>query len=63
MGFFVAPEVSTREIREHDGVDVVGQTQALKERFYAITVERRIKHPAVVAISDAARQRVFVDSP
>jgi len=29
------------------------------ERFYAISVERKLKHPAVVAISEAARQTLF----
>jgi len=29
------------------------------EEFYAISAERKIKHPAVVAISEAARQRLF----
>ena len=29
------------------------------ERFYAISVERRIKHPAVAAITEAARERIF----
>jgi hypothetical protein len=31
----------------------------IRERLYAVTVERRIKHPAVVAICDAARTRVY----
>jgi LysR family transcriptional activator of nhaA len=31
----------------------------VSERFYAISPERRLKHPAVVAISDAARNRIF----
>ena len=35
-----------------------GSTRS-RERFYAISVERRLKHPAVVAISDAARQALF----
>jgi len=41
------------------GVQVIGRTDAVKERFYAISVERRLKHPAVVAISDAARHDLF----
>jgi LysR family transcriptional activator of nhaA len=31
----------------------------VKERFYAISVERRIKHPAVAAITAAARRELF----
>jgi len=38
---------------------VVGRLDTVRERFYAISGERRLKHPAVVAISEAARQRVF----
>ena len=40
-------------------VIVVGRTSDVSERFYAISPERRLKHPAVVAISDAARNRIF----
>ncbi len=35
----------------------------VRERFYAISVERRLKHPAVVAVSDSARQNVFARMP
>jgi LysR family transcriptional regulator, transcriptional activator of nhaA len=38
---------------------VLGRIDAIRERFYAISVERRIKHPAVAAISEAARGQVF----
>lgn len=30
-----------------------------REQFYAITVERKLRHPAVVAISEIARQELF----
>ena len=51
----------SRAISQHYGVRVVGRTNAVTERFYAITVERRIKHPAVVEISRLARERLFAD--
>jgi LysR family transcriptional activator of nhaA len=38
---------------------VVGREKSIRERFYAISVEKRIKHPAVVAITQAARQKLF----
>ena len=41
------------------GVQLLGRVDEVRERFYAISVERRLKHPAVVAISDAARQALF----
>jgi LysR family transcriptional activator of nhaA len=31
----------------------------VRERFYAISVERKLKHPAVIAISEAAQQKLF----
>jgi len=38
---------------------VIGRTSAVTERYYAISVERRLKHPGVVAITSAAREEVF----
>ncbi len=58
-GLFPAPTVIEREIRAHYGVRVAGRTSEVKERFYAITVERRIKHPAVARISEVAQQQLF----
>ncbi len=58
-GVFPGPSVIEREIRDHYDVVVVGRTEDIRERYYAITVERRIKHPAVQAISEAARERLF----
>ena len=59
MGLFPAPSVIERQVRSQYGVVVVGRLDTVRERFYAISGERRLKHPAVVAISEAARQRVF----
>jgi LysR family transcriptional activator of nhaA len=60
IGLFVAPTVVEKEVIAQYGVQLVGRTEEVKERFYAISTERRLKHPAVVAISDAARQDLFV---
>lgn len=46
------------EIRAIHGVSVVGRARAVKERIYAITVERRIKNPAVVTITESARRKL-----
>lgn len=59
IGLFVAPTVVEDEIIAQYGVQVLGRTTEVRERFYAISVERRLKNPAVVAISDAARDEVF----
>src|SRR6476661_406546 len=38
---------------------IVARSDAVRQQFYAISVERKIKHPAVVAICEAARQEIF----
>ena len=62
-GAFAAPSVIEREVRAMYGVRVVGRIDDVRERFYAISAERRIKHPAVAAISEQARTRLFTDAP
>lgn len=58
-GVFAAPTAIEAEVRRQYGVQLVGRVESLRERFYAISVERKLKHPAVVAISEAARQKLF----
>jgi LysR family transcriptional activator of nhaA len=36
-------------------VGIVGRAESLRERFYAISIQKRLQHPAVVAISKAAK--------
>ena len=59
-GLFAAPQAIEREVRELYGVEVTGRIDSLREQFYAISAERRLRHPAVVAISQAAQSRLFV---
>lgn len=59
-GIFSAPSAIADRIREQYGVEVIGATEEVAESFYAISVERRLSHPAVVAISEAARQKLFL---
>jgi len=56
VGIFVAPTAIAQEIESQYGVEQIGQTDAVREQFFAISVERRISHPAVVAITEAARR-------
>jgi LysR family transcriptional activator of nhaA len=56
---FVAPTAIAGHVCEQYKVVEVGRIDAVVEQVYAITTERRITHPAVVAISKAARQNVF----
>lgn len=58
-GVFFAPSVIATQICEQYGVEVLGRIDTLVEQVYAITTERRISHPATVAISEMARTMVF----
>jgi LysR family transcriptional activator of nhaA len=62
VGIFVAPSAIAAEIVQQLGVVEIGQVAEVLDYFYAITVERRFTHPAVVAISEAARQELFAYS-
>lgn len=59
LGVFVAPDVIEKEVRDRYHVQVVGRAEKLLQRVYAISLERKIKHPGVVAICEAARKSVF----
>ena len=54
-GIFPAPTAIEQDVCEQYKVEVIGRTEEVKERFFAISVERRIKHPAVLAISKNAK--------
>ncbi|MFH0900080.1 MAG: transcriptional activator NhaR [Pseudomonadota bacterium] len=59
VGVFPASTAVAREVEEQYKVKSIGKVPEVRERLYAVTVERRIKHPAVVAICDAAKTLVF----
>jgi LysR family transcriptional activator of nhaA len=56
VGIFTSPTVLEEDVLDKYRVQVIGRADDVKERFYAISAERRIKHPAVSAITEAARQ-------
>jgi LysR family transcriptional activator of nhaA len=58
-GVFMSPTVLEKETCRQYGVQVLGRSQDLVEEFVAISVERRITHPCVVAITQSARQALF----
>jgi LysR family transcriptional regulator, transcriptional activator of nhaA len=58
-GAFAAPSVLDHEMKSKYGFGKFGHTDAVRGRFYAISVERKLKHPAVVAISEAGREKLF----
>jgi LysR family transcriptional activator of nhaA len=59
LGMFAAPSVIEAEVQQQYGVEVIGRLADVRERFYAIAVERKLKHPAIVALLEAARQTLF----
>jgi LysR family transcriptional activator of nhaA len=58
-GVFMAPTIIEQEVERQYQVKVIGRTDKIRERFYAISLERIIRHPAVVAISEAAHKNLF----
>ena len=58
-GVFMSPAVLEQEIVAQYGVEVIGRSSELVEEFFAVSVERRITHPCVAAITQAARGRLF----
>lgn len=58
-GVFPAPTAIAGEVAAQYGVAPLGRTEAVKERFFLITVERKISHPAALAVSEAAHQGLF----
>ena len=58
-GLFPAPSAIEAEIRKRYGVCRVGTLPGLRERFYVISLEKRLRNPAVVAITKSARRSLF----
>lgn len=58
LGVLAAPDVIGKELRQRYGLQQVGGVD-IRQRFYAISVERKIKNPAVAAICEVARKKIF----
>jgi len=56
---FPAPKAIAEDVCRVYGVTLVGNTDEVEERYYAISVERRLTHPGVLTIISAARDRLF----
>ncbi len=59
MGLFCGPSVLEPEIERQYAVKTLGRVEAIRERFYAISLERRIRHPGVLAVTNTARRVLF----
>jgi LysR family transcriptional activator of nhaA len=53
MGVFPAPSLVADDVARQHQVRAVGQTEEVRQRFFALSMARRLEHPAVVAISEA----------
>lgn len=62
-GLFAAPTAIEKEIQTGHQVTILGRLPEVIEHYYAISVERRLKHPAVVALTEAARGQLFAPPP
>lgn len=59
LGVFPIPSITESDVTRQYRVKVVGSTEEIRARFYAISPERRLKNPAVVAICETARSELF----
>lgn len=58
-GVFAAPAAIEKEVRSFYRVVCIATIDAIEEQFYAITIERRLKNPAVLTLLETARQDLF----
>src|SRR5579872_4198207 len=58
-GIFAAPMAIEREVRRRYHVAPIGDLGERMTEYYAISAERKIKHPAATVISQVARQKLF----
>ncbi len=61
-GIFIAPAAIEAEVESQYQAACIGRIDAVKEHFYAISVERRISHPVVTTIMETARESLFADN-
>jgi LysR family transcriptional activator of nhaA len=55
-GIFITPTPIATEVAKQYGLQIIGSTEEVREQYYAISVERRISHPAVSAVTETARE-------
>jgi LysR family transcriptional activator of nhaA len=59
VGVFAAPLAVAGDVKERYRVEYLGPAGGVTERIYAISAERRLKHPGVLAIARTAHQEVL----
>jgi LysR family transcriptional activator of nhaA len=58
-GAFAAPSVIEAQLVRQGAVKVIGRVPELRESFFAITAERRLKHPGVTAVTESGARDLF----
>jgi LysR family transcriptional activator of nhaA len=58
-GVLFAPTVLAAQLKREHGLIEVGHIDTIVDEFFAISIERRISHPAISSIMSAARSKLF----
>lgn len=56
---FPAPAAIAEDVARFYGGRMVGRADAVRERYYVISAERRLTHPGVLAMTDVAGEEIF----
>lgn len=59
LGVFFMPTIIEKEVSQAYHVEVIGRLSDIKQKFYAISAERKVTHPAVAAVCNSARDIIF----
>jgi LysR family transcriptional activator of nhaA len=59
VALFAAPSVIGDSIGPLYSVAEVGQPEGIRERFFAISLERKVRNPAVIKLVEAAHKKIF----
>lgn len=59
FGLFAGPAAIIREIETQYECEHVGELTGVRERFYAVTLQRKLQHPAVIVLSESAKRELF----
>lgn len=59
FALFAAPSAVKDPIADLYGMEEIGIAKDLRERFYAISLERKVRNPAVIRLVETAHQRLF----
>jgi LysR family transcriptional activator of nhaA len=61
LGLFAAPSVIEEHVEKNYAVKQIGRLDSVRERYYAISLERQVKHPGVAAVVQGAHREIFGD--